>query len=125
MSHNPAVRTIRLPPANFPTLRIPRTRQPARNWFRVHQSRFGALHFSLNTEHRFSHTDCPWPFLYLALDIGNCLFERFGDQAYDGQRTIPQSLWAAHGVTSVLVPELHLCDLTNARTLSALTVDLS
>ena len=125
MSNDPAVRTLRLPSADFNELRIPGTRQPGREWFRVHQSRLAALFFSLNANHRFSHRDCPYPFLYLAVDMDTCLFERFGDKAYAGQNAIPQSLWAAHRVSSIQAPELRVCDLTHARTLSALRVDLS
>jgi hypothetical protein len=125
MSNSPAVRTLRLPPANFDALIIPRSRQPARNWFRVHPSACLALYFSLNTNHRFSHKDCPYPFVYLAVDIETCLFERFGDQAYDQQKSVPQSLWDAHSVSSIQAPGLLVCDLTNAKTLSALTVDLT
>jgi hypothetical protein len=125
MSNNPADRTLRLPPASLSTLKIPRTRQPARNWFRVHQSRFSAAHFSLVTHHRYSHQDCQYPVLYLGVDIGTCLFERFGDIAYDRQKSVPQALWNAHVVSTVQVPEIRVCDLTNAKTLSVLLADLS
>jgi RES domain-containing protein len=125
MSSNPAARTLRLPPANFSGLKIPRTRQPARNWFRVHQSGFAATCFSLSTNHRFSHQDCPYPFLYLGVDTDTCLFERFGDTAYDGKKAIPQTLWEVHSVSMVQVPEIQVCDLTNAKTLSAMMTDLS
>ena len=69
--------------------------------------------------------DCPYPLLYLGVDLDTCLFERFGDQAYDHQKAISQSLWNAHRVSSVQIPDLYLCDLTKASTLSALVVDLS
>ena len=106
-------------------MKIPRSRQPVRNWFRVHQPRHSAAYFSLNTHHRFSHKDCQFPLLYLGADVDTCLFERFGDIAYDNQKAIPQFLWNAYCVSSVQVPEIHICDLTNARTLSALLVDLA
>ncbi len=125
MSNNPAVRALRLPPANFDGIKIPRTRQPARKWFRVHQSRHPAMYFSVDTAHRFSHKDCPSPCLYLAADIATCLFERFGDKAYSQQKAVAQSLWSAHSVSAIRVPEIHVCDLTNAKTLSAMMVDLS
>jgi hypothetical protein len=125
MASNPAVRALRLPSANLDEIRIPRTRQPAQKWYRVHQSKYPAVHFSLSTSHRFSHRDCPHPFLYLAADVDTCLFERFGDKAYDQQKAIAQSLWEAHCVSAVRVPEVCICDLTRTRTLSALRVDLS
>jgi hypothetical protein len=125
MSSNPAVRTLRLPPANFNRIKIPRTRLSARNWFHVHQTQSQAAYFSLNTAHRFSHKNCPYSFLYLAVDTDTCLFERFGDKAYDQQKAIAHSLWLAHSISTIRLPELHVCDLTNAKTLSALMVDLS
>jgi len=125
MSNDPPARNLRLPPAGFNGVKIPRTRQPARNWFRVHLSQSPAICFALNTSHRFSHKECPYPFLYLAADIDTCLFERFGDKAYDQQKAIAQSLWQAHSVSAIRVPAAYVCDLTRATTLSALMVDLS
>lgn len=125
MSSNPAARTLRLPPDNVDRLRVPRTRQPARNWFRVHQSQHAAIHFSLRTTHRFSHKSSLYSLLYLAADVDTCLFERFGDKAYDGQKAIARSLWQAHSISMIQVPELYLCDLAHTRTLSALMVDLT
>jgi hypothetical protein len=62
--------------------------------------------------------------VYLGSDTATCLFERFGDEMYDRGRAIAQSLWRAHSVSTIRVPEIHVCDLTNARTLSGLMVDL-
>ena len=125
MSNDPPARNLRLPPAGFNGIKIPRTRQPARNWFRVHLSQSPAIYFWLNTSHRFSHKECPYPFLYLAADIDTCLFERFGDKAYDQQKAIAQSLLQAHSVSAIRVPAAYVCYLTRATTLSALMVDLS
>jgi len=44
---------------------------------------------------------------------------------YDQKKAIAKSLWQAHSVSTVRVPEIQVCDLTNAKTLSALMVDLS
>ena len=44
---------------------------------------------------------------------------------YDQERAIAKSLWQAHSLSIVRVPEIHVCDVTNAKTLSALMVDLS
>jgi hypothetical protein len=63
--------------------------------------------------------------LYLAADIETCLFERFGDTAYDGHRALARMLWEAHSVSQVRVPEIQVCDLTKVRTLSAMMADLS
>ena len=124
MSANPA-RPLRLPPANFSRIKIPRVRQPTRNWFRLHQTKFSAVYFSLAATHRFSHAACQYPFLYLGVDVDTCLFERFGDLAYDNQRAIPKTVWDANSLSIIRVPEVHVCDLTNSKTLSSLMVDLS
>ncbi len=125
MSSSPAVRTLRLPAPDFDKLKIPRTRQPVGKWFRVHQTLHSALYFSLDPAHRFSHKDCPYPVLYLGVNIDTCLFERFGNEAYDGAKTLPQSLWKAHSVSLFQVPAMCVCDLTKPETLSALRVDLT
>lgn len=119
------MRPRRLPPPDFDKLSIPRTRQPVRNWFRVHQTSFSALHFSLNPAHRFSHEDCPYLALYLGVNMDTCLFERFGDEIYDNAKSLPGSLWNAYSASMVQVPETTVCDLTKPETLSALRVDLS
>jgi hypothetical protein len=126
MSDRPTVRTVRLPPPGFSALIIPKSSLRGRRWYRVHQSHHAAVHFSLSPTHRFSHGDCSsYPFLYLAGDIGTALFERFGDAAYDKKRVVPRSLWEAHSASWVQIPTLQICDLTSARTLSAIMVDLS
>lgn len=124
-SERPPVRPIRLPPATFNQLDIPVTRLREQLWYRVHQSTYAAAFFSLNRNHRFSHPDCPLTFLYLGGDTATCLFERFGDLMYDKKLAVPHSIWKAHGMASIRVPRLRVCDLTDARTLSALRVDLS
>jgi hypothetical protein len=125
MSNRPGDRPLRLPPPNFAEMKIPRTRQAGRDWFRIHQSGQSPVHFSVDAHHRYSHKDCSFPILYLAADIQTCLFERFGDKAYDNQNAISQSLWSAHCVSTIWVPKIHVCDLTNSRTLTSLRVDLS
>src|SRR5437879_11406779 len=108
MSSSPAARPLRLPPTDFDRIKIPKTRQPPRNWFRVHQSGYPAIFLSLNTAHRFSHKDSPYPFLYLGIDIETCLFERFGDETYDDQMAIAQSIWYEHSLSTVQIPEVHV-----------------
>ncbi len=125
MSSNSADRKLRTPSPDLATIKVPRTRQPARNWFRVHRSIHAANHFSLDAHHRYSHPECPYHYLYVGVDTGTCCFERFGDNAYDTMKAIPKTLWDDHGISLVRVPELHVCDMTDAKTLSALMVDLS
>lgn len=125
MSSSRAVRSLRFPPPDFARLKIPRTRQPVRNWFRIHKAHDSARYFSLNPAHRFSHKNCPFAMLYLGVNIDTCLFERFGDEAYDGAMTLAQSLWNAYSVSRIRVPEIRICDLTKPETLSALRVDLT
>jgi hypothetical protein len=35
------------------------------------------------------------------------------------------SLWQAHSITALRIPAIHICDLTNSKTLSALRADIS
>src|SRR5205823_5326345 len=102
-----------------------RVKLSARDWFRVHLSAHGPVHFSLQEIHRYSHPDCPASLLYLGSDVATCLFERFGDLIYDQQTAIPLSLWRAHSISAIQVPAIHVCDLTHGQTLSSLRVDLT
>ena len=118
-------RPLRHPPANITSLALPRTRQLARAWFRVHQSVHNAIFFTITPTHRFSHPDCPHKLLYVAMDPQTCLWERFGDPMFDGGHALPKIQWDMTSISKIDVPPLRLCDLANVRTRSALTVDLS
>ena len=121
----PPNRPVWLPPADLAARALPRTRQIARAWFRVHQSVHNAIYFSLNPAHRFSHPDCPHKLLYAAIDPQTCLWESFGDRVFDGRHVLPKTIWDDASISAVNVPPLHLCDLSNSRTRGALTVDLT
>ena len=125
MSDNPTIRALRLPPPNLGNIRVPRTRLLARTWYRVHATRYSAAYFSVNDAHRFSHPKSPHPLLYLGSDVDTCLFERFGSLLYDHDNALNSSLWQANSVSSIQIPDLHVCDLTNPKTLSAIMVDIS
>jgi hypothetical protein len=125
MSSSPATRPVRLPPPGFATQGLPRTRQLARAWLRVHPRGLEAICFSLNPSHRYSHPKCPNPILYVAIDAETCLLERFGDYLYDHARQLPQTIWDSTVVSSIDAPRLHLCDLSKAATRTTLTVDLA
>ncbi len=125
MSSSPATRPLRLPPPDLATRQLPRTRQMARAWFRVHATTRNAIDFSLSPTHRYSHPNCPHRILYVAMDPETCLMERFGDTIYDNGRQLPQKLWDETAISTIDVPPLHLCDLSNTTTRSALTVDLA
>lgn len=122
-SNNPASRRLRQPSPDFGSLHFPIAQVPSASWLRVHQSRAEPIAFSKNPNHRFSHPECPYRLLYLGMDLDTCLFERFGDEMYDGQMTLPESLWNAHSVSLLRCPALRACDLTNAATLAALRVE--
>ena len=124
-SSTPGARPIRLPPPNLATQQLPRTRQIARTWHRVHPKGFKALYFSLNPSHRFSHPKCPYKILYVAIDPETCLFERFGDTLYDTKHHLPQTLWDSTAISTVEAPPFHLCDLSTTTTRTTLTVDLT
>ena len=118
-------RTVRLPPAGMALEALPRTRQIARAWFRIHQSGHSAIYFSLNPTHRFSHPHCPHKMLYVAMDSPTCLWECFGDRLFDGNHRLPRTVWDDASISTVEVPPLHLCDLSSVNTRGALAVDLT
>ncbi len=97
----------------------------ARTWFRVHASAHRAIHFTLNPLHRYSHPNCPFKILYVAIDPETCLFERFGDNLYDNALHLPQTIWDDTMISTIEAPLFHLCDLSTTKTRTALTVDLA
>lgn len=116
-------RPIWSPPADLDQRSIPRHRQPARIWFRVHGKHDPALAFRLAAHHRFSHPESLHKLLYVGSDPATCLWERFGDDAYRGCRALSQHIWAESVLSQIHVPEMHVCDLTNTVLRTALTVD--
>jgi hypothetical protein len=58
-------RTYLRPAADFSKRTIPFTRQPQRSWYRLHRAGSPALSFARLPHHRFSHPNCPFPFLYV------------------------------------------------------------
>jgi hypothetical protein len=125
MSRSSGNRRIRLPPPDFAVRPLPRTRQIARAWFRIHPKASKAIYFSLNPSHRFSHPNCPHKILYLAIDEETCLFERFGDYIYDNGHQLPLALWDDTAISTIDVPPFHLCDLSRTATRSSLAVYLA
>jgi len=125
MAGNQPTRPIRLPPAQLDAQELPRTRQIARAWFRVHPRASQAIFFNLKPTHRYSHPNCPFPILYVAMDAETCLWEVFGDAVFDHGRALPKTQWDDLMVSTIDVPQLHLCDLSRTTTRSALTVDLA
>ncbi len=125
MAGNPPARPIRLPPLDLATQDLPRTRQIARAWLRVHPRKLKAIFFSLKPTHRYSHPECPCPILYVAIDAETCLWEIFGDAVFNNRRAVPKTQWDEAMISTIAVPPLHLCDLSRTSTRSALTVDLA
>jgi RES domain-containing protein len=125
MANNPARRPIRLPTAYLSAQPLPRTRQIARAWYRVHQTIHDAIYFSLIPTHRFSHPKCSSKFLYVAIDPGTCIWERFGDQIFDNDHALPKTHWDDASISAITVPPLHVCDLSRTSTRGALAVDLA
>ncbi|HWQ92678.1 MAG TPA: RES domain-containing protein [Clostridia bacterium] len=125
MPPDPASRPLRLPPADLARRALPRTRQPARAWFRVHSRSYSAIYFSRNPGHRYSHPACPHATLYLGQDAKTCVWERFGDNIFDSNYTLPKTLWDDCVISYVEVPDLQLCDLSRVLTRSAVMVDIA
>src|SRR5437879_3685701 len=104
MSNKPAQRPLRLPPADLAQEAVPRLRLPARGWCRLHPMGRKAIYFSLNSAHRFSHSNCPSEILYLGADPETCLWERFGDVVFDDDHRIARTLWIKTGISTIHVP---------------------
>ena len=122
-SKPPAARALLLPGPEFGQQPVPVTRQPSRAWFRVHRSDAPALEFGLHPFHRFSHARCPYPVLYLGPTVQTCLWEIFGDDLFQGSRTIAAAKWAVRCVSRITVPELRVCALSLEKTRDTMSVD--
>jgi len=107
------------------TQKLPGTRQMARGWFRVHPHWSSAIFFNLKPTHRYSHPNCPFPILYVAIDPETCLWEVFGDAVFDHGHALPKTQWDDLVISLIHVPDFHLCDLSKTSTRGALTVDLA
>jgi len=91
----------------------------------VHPRLSSAIFFNLKPAHRYSHPNCPFPILYVAIDPQTCLWEVFGDAVFDHGRALPKTQWDDLVISLIHVPDLHLCDLSKTTTRGALTVDLA
>ena len=118
-------RPIRRPLPDFTKSDLPVTAYPASKLWRLHEKGLGAIHFSLNPEHRFSHADCPCKILYLGEALTTCIWERFGDDILNEGSRVSIKLWTTRRISQVDVPDLKLCDLTDETTASRAKVDLS
>jgi hypothetical protein len=122
MSSKPAPsRAFLLPGADFDQRPIPVTRQPLRTWFRVHRAGSPPILFGRFPHHRFSHPDCPYPLLYVGATIQTCLWEVFGDDIFQGKRTISEGKWRGSCVSQITVPEVGVCAVTLERTRDAMS----
>ncbi len=125
MSSSAPTRPLRLPPADLAQRTIPRARLPARAWYRVHPTGHDAIHFSLNPTHRFSHSNCPYKFLYLGTNPETCLWERFGDTVFGQDHRILKKLWMDTSISVIKSPALPICDLGRTDVRNALNVDMA
>ena len=124
MPSNPLLqRRLYQPGADFNQRAVPVSRQPQRNWFRVHQSGSPAIQFGIRPHHRFSHANCPFPLLYVGSSLSACLWEYFGDEVFDGERVISAGKWNGCSLSQIRVPQLKTCAISLAATRSAMGVD--
>ncbi len=124
MANNPTPARAQLrPSADFPQRGIPATLQPQRIWFRVHRTGAPAIWFGKLPHHRFSHSNCPFPLLYVGATIPTCLWEVFGDDVFQGKRAISFRKWNGCCLSQILVPELKVCAFSLERTRDAMSVD--
>jgi hypothetical protein len=119
----PPARVLLRPDPDFKQLPIPVTRQPQRIWFRVHKAGTPAILFAKFPRHRFSHPNCPFPFLYVGATLQTCLWEYFGDDVFHGKRMIAAGKWRGCCVSQILVPELNACAVSLEKTRDAMRVD--
>ena len=125
MSSSESHRPIRLPPLDFSERSIPIKSLKASTWYRIHFKRHDPIHFSASSEHRFSHPKAGCRWLYLAEDFETGALERLGDRLFDHDGFLEGSLWMQLRLSSVSLPPLAVCDLSNTRTRSACRVDLA
>jgi len=126
MPSEPRPARILLRPAeDFFNKAIPVTRQPARAWFRVHRPGAPALDFGIHEYHRFSHASSPYPWLYLGPNIQTCLWELFGDDVFQGNRSVAMSRWTGRCFSQLSLPQLKVCAVSTQRTREAMGVDKS
>jgi hypothetical protein len=120
-----SARALLRPGRDFGQRPVPVTRQPPRSWFRVHRMALPALDFGLRPFHRFSHADCPYPVLYVGPNLQTCLWEVFGDEVFQGNRTIASTRWSGRRVSQIRVPELRVCAVSLESTRDVMGVDKS
>lgn len=118
-----SARPLLRPAQDFNTKTIPVTRQPKREWFRVHRGTAPALDFGIHSYHRYSHSNCPYPLLYVGSNLQTCLWEVFGDDIFQGSRTISASKWTHRCVSQITIPELKVCAVSTEKTREAMGVD--
>jgi hypothetical protein len=124
MPSNPThARSLLGPARDFCQKPIPATRQPPRSWFRVHRLNLPALDFRTEPFHRFSHADCPHSLLCVGPNLQTCLWEVFGDDVFQGERTIAASKWSGRCVSQIRIPELKVCAVSLEPTREAMGVD--
>ena len=125
MSSNPAAgrRAPYLPGPDFSTLRTPVSRQPKRDWFRVHRSGVPAIDFGIRPHHRFSHPDSSFSLLYVGMSISTCLWEYFGDDVFRGKQVISKRKWDRCSLSKIKVPPLQVCSMDEPKTREAMRVD--
>lgn len=124
MSSSPQHRQHYRPAADFNQRVVPVTRQPQRNWFRVHWSGTSPVQFGVGTYHRFSHPAAPFPMLYLGASLSVCLWEYFGDDVFCGRHVISATKWNGCSISQIGVPQLKkICAVGLEPTRNAMGVD--
>jgi hypothetical protein len=89
----------------------------------VHKTGAPAVWFGTFPYHRFSHSRCPYPLLYLGATIQTCLWEVFGDDILVDKRTVSKAKWEERSISQITVPELEVCAVSLEPTRDAMGVD--
>jgi hypothetical protein len=116
-------RTLYQPGADFHQRAIPVTRQPRRNWFRVHRSGSPAIQFGIRPHHRFSHAKCPFLLLYAGSSLSVCLWEYFGDDVLGGRHVISAARWNGCSLSQIGVPQVKACAINLEATRNVMGID--
>jgi hypothetical protein len=124
MPSNPNLRRpLYTPPADFNHRTIPSTRQPHRNWFRVHRSGVKAIQFGTLPHHRFSHSDSTFPWFYAGSSVSVCLWEYFGDDVFGGRHVISARKWEGCSLSRIRIPQVKACAVSLESTRNFMGVD--
>jgi hypothetical protein len=100
-------------------------RAVAAHWVRVHSIIHSAIYFGKQANNRFTPDNSPFGVLYVGENLQTALFELFGDEMLLGVNRIRTHRWTSYQVSSLQLPPVLVCDLTDLHTRTSLGVDIA